>query len=54
MKIEKRCGAGAPKEPETPPAGRKPVIVYIMVLFIAAFLLMALSFFMHQRRSSKA
>ena len=54
MKIEKRCGAGVPEEPETPAAGRKPVIVYIMVLFIAAFLLMALSFFMHQRSNSEA
>ncbi|MFR3923355.1 MAG: hypothetical protein ACLTYN_16760 [Dysosmobacter welbionis] len=28
-------------------------MVYIMILFIAAFLLMALSFFMHQRSNSE-
>ena len=33
--------------------GNKSVVVYIMVLFIAAFLLMALSFFMHQRSNSE-
>lgn len=33
--------------------GNKPVVVYIMVLFIAAFLLMALSFFMHQRSNTE-
>lgn len=33
---------------------RKPVIIYIMILFIAAFLLMALSFLMHQRSNSEA
>jgi len=32
----------------------KPVFVYIMVLFIAAFLLMALSFAMHQRSNTEA
>ena len=32
----------------------KPVIVYIMILFIAAFLLMALSFLMHQRSNTEA
>ena len=32
----------------------KPVITYIMILFIAAFLLMALSFLMHQRSNSEA
>lgn len=35
------------------PGGNKPVVVYIMVLFIAAFLLMALSFLMHQRSNSE-
>lgn len=56
MKLEKRS-EGAPEQ--TPPAeektgGRKPVLVYIMVLFIVAFLLMALSFVMHQRSNSEA
>ncbi len=55
MKLEKRSsGQGEP----TPAAGnstggKKPVIVYIMILFIAAFLLMTLSFFMHQRSNSE-
>lgn len=40
--------ADAPKKP----AG-KPVIVYIMIMFIAAFLLMALSMLMHQRTTSE-
>lgn len=42
-------------EQEKKPAKRdKPVVVYIMILFIAAFLLMALSFAMHQRSNSQA
>lgn len=41
-----------PKEEKRPQS--KPVIVYIMILFIAAFLLMALSFLMHQRSNSEA
>lgn len=40
--------------PDKPPKGNKPVVVYIMILFIAAFLLMALSFFMHQRSNTEA
>ena len=44
--------------PETPkkenPTGSKPVIIYIMILFIVAFLLMALSFLMHQRSNTEA
>lgn len=56
MKLEKRSD-GAPEpssgQPETP-AGKKPVVIYIMILFIAAFLLMALSFFMHQRSNTEA
>lgn len=46
----------APAGKDTPPAdkpGNKPVVVYIMILFIAAFLLMALSFFMHQRSNTE-
>ena len=46
--------APAPERPETPAKGKKPVVVYIMILFIAAFLLMALSFFMHQRSNTEA
>ena len=33
---------------------KKPVVVYIMILFIVAFLLMALSFLMHQRTNPEA
>lgn len=58
MKFEKR--SEGPQEPsgeqrqEMTPAGKKPVVIYIMILFIAAFLLMALSFFMHQRSNTEA
>lgn len=67
MKLEKRSAGGempAEEAPVTPqeapapsqkplkPAG-KPVIMYIMILFIAAFLLMALSLIMHQRTTSE-
>jgi len=49
LKFARRCD-GVPEEPAAEKAtGSKPVLVYIMVLFIAAFLLMALSFAMHQR-----
>ena len=56
MKFEKRDAAGipAPQEEKTSQGGNKPVVVYIMILFIAAFLLMALSFFMHQRSNTEA
>lgn len=55
MKLEKRS-EGGPIEPEedTAPRGKKPVVVYIMVLFIAAFLLMAWSFASHQRSNTEA
>ena len=33
---------------------KRPVVVYIMILFIVAFLLMALSFFMHRRSNAEA
>ena len=36
------------------PQNKKPVVVYIMILFIVAFLLMTLSFLMHQRSNSEA
>ena len=57
MKLEKRS-SGAEQAPaadsqETTPKGKKPVVVYIMILFIVAFLLMALSFMMHQRSNSE-
>lgn len=54
MKFEKRNAEGdmpAPKEDKQD--GNKPVVVYIMILFIVAFLLMALSFFMHQRSNTE-
>ena len=57
MKFEKRSGdeaetpSSAPEE--TPSTGKKPVVIYIMILFIVAFLLMALSFLMHQRSNSE-
>ena len=54
MKLEKRS-EGGPVEPADPtPAGKKPVVLYIMVLFIAAFLLMAWSFASHQRSNTEA
>lgn len=55
MKLEKRS-EGGPVEPEEPtgPKGKKPVVVYIMILFIAAFLLMAWSFASHQRSNTEA
>lgn len=57
MKLEKRSSAepeATPAQESAPPNGKKPVIVYILILFIAAFLLMALSFFMHQRSNTEA
>ena len=52
MKLEKR-GDGETPVPQEPSSGKKPVVVYIMILFIVAFLLMALSFLMHQRSNSE-
>lgn len=49
----------APASQETSPAQEahrssgKPVIMYIMIMFIAAFLLMALSLMMHQRTTAE-
>lgn len=54
MKFEKRDAASSPAPKEDKQEGNKPVVVYIMILFIAAFLLMALSFFMHQRSNTEA
>ena len=53
MKLEKRGGDGETPVPQEPTSGKKPVVVYIMILFIVAFLLMALSFLMHQRSNSE-
>ena len=55
MNLEKRS-QGGPMEPEEDltPKGKKPVVVYIMILFIAAFLLMAWSFASHQRSNTEA
>ena len=39
---------------QQPRRSSKPVLIYIMILFIAAFLLMALSFAMHQRSNQQA
>lgn len=54
MSLEKRS-SGAPEEqtPQEAPSKKKPVVVYIMILFVVAFLLMALSFVMHQQSNSK-
>lgn len=55
MNLEKRS-QGGPVEPEEDltPKGKKPVVLYIMILFIAAFLLMAWSFASHQRSNTEA
>ena len=51
MKFEKRADGGevTPASSETPDTGKKPVIIYILILFLAAFLLMFLSMLSHQR-----
>lgn len=56
MKFEKRADGGevTPTSPEAPEAGKKPVIIYILILFLAAFLLMFLSLLAHQRSNSEA
>ena len=56
MKFEKRSGDAetpAPAPEDKPSTGKKPVVISIMILFIVAFLLMALSFLMHQRSNSE-
>jgi len=45
--------SGSPQEESPPRQEKKPVLIYIFILFIAAFLLMALSFFMHQRSNQQ-
>ncbi|MDY3280879.1 hypothetical protein [Dysosmobacter sp.] len=57
--LEEQNAAGEETEvsqqPEEVPAGRKkPVLTYILILFIVAFLLMAMSFAMHQRSNTEA
>ena len=56
MKLEKRSSGEEEQAPLPPeePRSKKPVVVYIMILFIVAFLLMALSFLMHQRSNTEA
>ena len=54
MELKKRSDGGPVEPAEDAPRGKKPVVVYIMVLFIAAFLLMAWSFFSHQRSNTEA
>lgn len=56
MKLEKRSSEATAQsqEADKQSTGKKPVVIYIMILFIAAFLLMALSFLMHQRSNSEA
>ena len=48
-----RRGAEPLSPQEDKPSGKKPVVIYIMILFIVAFLLMALSFVMHQRSNTE-
>ena len=53
MKLEKRS-SGSDVTPDLPEEkGKHPVVVYIVVLFVAAFLLMAMSLVM-QHRSNQA
>lgn len=56
MKFEKRADGGevTPASSETPETGKKPVIIYILILFLAAFLLMLLSMLSHQRSNTEA
>lgn len=49
MKFTRRCDGAPEKQEPAQASGSKPVLVYIMVLFIVAFLLMALSLAMHLR-----
>lgn len=52
----KRRDSSAPDLEEKPAAdsGKKPVIIYILVLFLVAFLLMTLSLLSHQRSNTEA
>ena len=57
MKLEKRGGdISHPSQPATPPRhqkGRSHILIYILILFIAAFFLMTLSFLSHQRSNEQ-
>ena len=53
MNLERRSDA-APSPPPPEDRGKKPVLVYILVLFVAAFLLMAMSLLVHQRSNTEA
>jgi septal ring factor EnvC (AmiA/AmiB activator) len=55
LKLEKRSSGAADQEmaEETSSNKKKPVVVYIMILFIVAFILMAVSFVMHQRSNTE-
>ena len=56
--LERRSGTGEPVSPLTEKnnrsGGKKPVIVYILVLFAVAFLLMIWSLISHQRSNTEA
>lgn len=55
MNLERRDSAAPEKkEPSKQSGGKKPVIVYIFVLFAVAFLLMIWSLFSHQRSNTEA
>ena len=54
MKNAADGGDVTPSSPESPETGKKPVIVYILILFLAAFLLMFLSLLAHQRSNTEA
>lgn len=53
---ESPAGAAAPAEETAPKqAGRKkPVIIYILILFVVAFMMMAFSLLVHQRSNAEA
>ena len=55
MKFEKRSeGGGAEEVPQESRAGKqKPVFIYILILFTVAFVLILLSFGMHQRSNQQ-
>jgi len=55
LKLEQHS-AETSKPTQTPPPSpdrKRPVLIYIMILFIAAFLLMAMSFLMHRRSNEQ-
>ena len=56
MKLEQHSAeTSKPTQTPTPPSPdrKRPVLIYIMILFIAAFLLMAMSFLMHRRSNEQ-